>query len=86
MGIKEIKELLEALSLLAVTGKKIAADGKISVDDISHLISLSAQLDVLVEGVKDIDKALDEAKNLDQAEVLEIIGKLYDITKKINEA
>lgn len=84
--IKETLELLDSLGMLAVAGKKIAADGKISVDDLTTLISLSAKLDDLVKGFSGLKEVVEEVKDLDESEVVQIIGKIYQITKDINEA
>lgn len=86
MGIKETKELLETLGKLGVIGKKIGADKKIGVDDIQHLVSLATQAGDLVEGFKGLDIMLEELKDLDQAEVLEIIGTIYSQAEAINKA
>ena len=83
---KEIKELIEGLKLLGLAAKKVTKDGKIGVDDLAHLVELVKESDKIVaaaSGLGDID---DEAKNLDQAEVLELIGLLYGAAKEIKEA
>lgn len=84
-GIKEISELLEALKLLASSGKKIAKDG-LGIEDLGELISLSKDLDKLLEGFKDISEIDDEIKDLDEAEMVILISKLYGIVKEIKEA
>lgn len=85
VSIKETKELLEALGEIAVTVKKVAKDG-IKVDDISHLVALAQKMDVIVDGAKGADEIPKELKDLDQTEVLEIIGQIYQISDSINKA
>lgn len=84
--IKEMKELLDGLSLLAEAGKKIAEDGKLGIDDLKHLVDLSKDLEVLVEGFKGLDKLDDELKDLDEAEVMELISHAFSIFKKFKKA
>lgn len=86
MDIKESKELLDGLKLLAKAGKKIAADGKVGLDDLSHLIDLSKDLDKLVASFKGLDKLDDELKDLDEAEIMELVSKMFSIFKEIKES
>ena len=83
-SIKETLELLKALGLVAVTVKKIAADGKVNVDDLSSLIELGSKMSVLADGVSGAGDIISELKDLDQAEVLAIINELYKISGEIN--
>ena len=84
MDIKETKELLVGLGKVAVAAKKIAADGKINADDLSVLIDLSKDMAVLAEAVIGTAEIPKELSDLDEAEVLEIIGLLYSISKEVN--
>lgn len=86
VSIKETSELLDGLGEIAITAKKIAKDGKVNAADIQHLIELSAKLDIVVDGVKGADQIPAELKDLDQNEVLDIIGQVYKISDKINKA
>ena len=82
--IKETKELLEGLGKVAVAAKKIAADGKVNAEDLSVLIDLVTDVDSLSAAVKDAGDIPSELKDLDQAEVLEIINLLYTISDEVN--
>jgi hypothetical protein len=86
MEIKETKELLEGLGKVAVAAKKIAANGKIDASDLIVLIDLAKDIDALSESVKGVKEIPSELKDLDQAEVLEIIAKLYSISEDISKA
>ncbi len=83
-SIKETKELLEGLGMLASSAKKIAADGKINAGDLQELIELAKNVDVLSKAVKGAGDIPAELKDLDEVEVLEIIGCLYKISEEIN--
>ena len=85
IGIKETKELLNSMGLIAVAVKKIAKDG-IGAEDLAEIIMLAKDLDALLDGFKDLDVMMDELKNLDQAEVLQIIGELYKQAERLNKA
>jgi hypothetical protein len=85
-SIKEIKEVLEAVELLGVAAMKVAADKKVAVDDLVHLVAIAKDSEKLVaamEGLKEID---DEIKDLDQAEILELVAAVLAMVKKIKEA
>ena len=85
-GIKELKELFKALELIAQVSGAIAKDGKIGVDDLQHLVGFGLSFQSLIDGFSGIDEALAEAKNLDQAEVLELIGAAYAVVKAFENA
>lgn len=79
----------------AVTGKKavtvlkkIMKDGLQASDIIyiNELIAAAPNMDIMEAAIKDADKALEEMKDLDQAEVIEVIGNLYKEAKRFNEA
>lgn len=84
-SIKELKELLEGLKLLAVTAKKISADGKINVDDLSSIVELGMQMGTLAAAVEGIDQVPAELKDLDEAEVIELITIGYSIAAEISK-
>lgn len=85
VGIKESKELLAGIELIAVSAKKIAKDG-VSLADIPEALELLKKLDVIVESVKGLDQLDEEAKDLDQAELIELGSKVFSIVKAIKEA
>lgn len=84
MEIKETKELLEGLGKIAVTAKKIANDGKVNSEDLQHLMALALEAEALSAAVKGAGEIPSELKDLDEAEVLEIIAVIYDISDQIN--
>lgn len=85
LGIKESKELLAGIEVLAVGGLDIAVDG-ISWDDAAKAIALAKQSDVIVEAVKGLDLIDDEIKDLDQAELLELGVAAFATVKAIAAA
>lgn len=86
MGIKETKELMQGLGMLGEAGLKIAADGKVAIDDLKHLVDLGQNLDKLIEAAKDVDMIDDELKDLDEAEMMELAGEVISLVKKLREA
>lgn len=86
LGIKETQEIFEGVKPLVVAGVKIGADGKVGVEDLEHLLNLSKQLDVILAGVKGADQALKELKDLDQQEMLQLVGSVYSLVTAIKEA
>ncbi len=85
MDIKNTLEVLDAVELLAVQGKKIAKDG-ISLADLPEAIELVKHVDVIVAAVEDAKEVVDEAKDLDQAELIQIGSRVVALVKAIKEA
>lgn len=79
-GIKESKELLEGIELLALSAKSIAKDG-ISLADIPEALELLKKLDVLIAAVGGIGEIGEEVKDLDQAELIELGAKVFTLIK-----
>lgn len=86
LGIKEISEVFDALDVLAQFGGQVMANGKVDAGDITALVGLATQFEKLSEGAKGADGALKEAKDLDQAEVLAVVGRVYQVVKKFSDA
>lgn len=85
-SVKELKEVIIAIEPIAVFVKKVAADKKVGLDDLPYLIDLSKQLDTIAAGVNDAEIAVEEIKDLDESEVLEIVGQLIKLAKAIKAA
>lgn len=85
-GIKEIKELFKALEVLAGVAGAVAKDGKVGVDDLSHLISLGVQFQTIAEGFSGLGDVSNEAKDLKKEEVIELIGAAYSVVKAFETA
>lgn len=76
-GIKEIKELLAAVKVLKEIGDKAMLDGEFDWKDSALLIDLGAAMPVFMAAVKDSKLAIEEGKDIDEAEMKEIISLLY---------
>lgn len=85
-GIKEVKEVLLGLSAIAEFAGKVMKDGKVDAADIQHLVSLGLAFPVLEDAAKDLEKAKEELKDLDQAEVIELLGLIYEGVAKFENA
>ena len=83
MDLKETKEAIAALELLAVDGAKILSDGKVNVADIPVALDLLTKLNVFVEAVKNIKEVPDELKDLDEKEVIELGLCIYGLIKNV---
>lgn len=84
--IKQTKELFEGLKLIAIAAKKIAADGKLDVSDISVVIDLAKDSAKLIEAVKDISEIPEELKDLEKEELLELILSVYKAVEEVEKA
>jgi hypothetical protein len=76
-SIKETKELFAGLGLVAKEVKGALADGKINVNDVQHILNLGKQHQVLIDAVNGVKEIPAELKDLDKAELLEIIMLVY---------
>jgi len=86
VGIKETMEVLDALDLIGKTVVKALEDGKITTGDLVHLADLARNLDKLMTGIKGADDAIKELKDLDQAELLTVVVRVFGIVKGIAKA
>lgn len=83
MDIKETLELLNAVEVLATAGAKIAKDKKVNAEDLPAAIELVKKLDVVLDGMRDLDKLDEEVKDLDEAELIAIVSKVIIIAKTV---
>lgn len=87
-SIKESKELLKALGVLATMAGLVLKDGKVDFADSQHVLYLTSQFNVLKDGFTDLDQALEEMKDLKVEEVVELIregfkvGDNYEASRK----
>lgn len=86
MDIKETKEALAAIKLIAKSGAQIMANGKIGSEDLSVLIALLGQADKIQAGFKGLGEVDDEIKNLDQEEAQEIVRIVFEIFGEVKGA
>jgi hypothetical protein len=81
-GIKESSEMIDGLGVLVKAGFKIAKDGKVDLSDLSHLVDVAKEFDTLMEGFKGLDEIDDEVKDLDEAEAIALVAKLFKVIKE----
>ncbi len=82
-GIKEILEILKGLEILGKAGAAIAKDGKVDMGDITHLVAIAKDFDVLKEAVGGADEALKEMKDIDKIEAVAIVSAVLDLVKSL---
>ncbi len=85
MDIKNSLEIVEAIKVLGVEGKKIAKDG-VNLADLPEALELIKKIDVFIAAFKDAELVGAEVKDLDQAELIQLGAALYDVFKSIKEA
>lgn len=84
--IKETNELLEAFEIASVGIAKIAKDKTVNAEDLVVLVEMASEFERLIAGFTGMGEIPTELKDLDEAEVIAIISKLYSIAKKIKAA
>lgn len=85
-GIKEINEIFDGLDVLAAFAGGVMADGKVDVKDIDDLVSLATKFGTLQEAISGAKDAVAEGKDLDQAEVVAILGRVYQTVEMFAKA
>ena len=81
--IAETLELLQGLEIAAKAIAKISKDKKINAEDLPALVELASEFEVLVKAFSDLEEVPQELKDLDEAEVIAIITKVYSIGKSV---
>jgi len=85
MDIKNSLEIIKAIELLGVEAKIISKDG-VGLEDLPESIKLLKQVDVFVAAVSDAKLVIEEMKELDQSELLQLGAAAYSMIKSISEA
>lgn len=86
LTVKNTVELLQGLEVMSKFAGEVARDGKVQADDLIHLIDVAKSFDQLKAAVEGVDEVDDELKDLDQAEILEIISAAQKVYKAFKEA
>ena len=82
MQIKDTKELLQLIAALAVTAKTSKSDGKVSVSDLTLLISLIPKISPALEGIENIPS---EIKDLSESELNEIKAIILETVGEVSD-
>jgi len=84
-GLKEITELFNALDLIAKTAGKVYKDKKVDMADLPLLIDVAVNVKVLMDAFAGLDEAVAEVKDLEAAEQLVIVQRLFQVAKNYEE-
>ena len=84
-GLKEINEIFDALDVIAKSGGQVYKDKKIDMSDLPVLINIAVQGKTFLDAIQGFDAAVAEAKDLDAAEQLAIVNRLFAVAKKYEE-
>lgn len=83
--IKELRELVKGIDLLAVSGARVMKDGKIGASDLGVLIDLLSNAQMLQNAFTGLKQIPAEAKDLDEKELIELGTSLFSIYRKVQE-
>lgn len=83
--IKNIIEVLEAIEAVGVPAKQALKDG-LDVNDLPKLLELVKKYQVLIDAVDNIAEVVDEAKDIDSQEAVQVVLKAFQVAKSIKEA
>lgn len=84
--MKEINEVFDALDVMAEAGGKVYKDKKIDMTDLPVLIDVAVQAKVFLDAVEGFDVAVKEAEDLDAADQLAIVKRLFQVAKRYEDA
>jgi hypothetical protein len=82
-GIKESLEFLDGIKVVGVTVADILKDGKVNLADLPKLLPLLQNVSVLVEAAKGVKEIPAEAKDLSEAELIQLGAKVFEIVRAI---
>jgi predicted RNase H-like nuclease (RuvC/YqgF family) len=83
--VKNIIEVLEAIEAVGVPAKQALKDG-LDVNDLPKLLELVKKYQVLIDAVDNIAEVVDEAKDIDSQEAVQVVLKAFQVAKSIKEA
>lgn len=86
VGIEQTLEIFEGLKVLGVGVGSALADGKINVADLPILIGLLNDFSILYKSIEGFNEVGAEIKDLDQAELITLGTKGYELVKAIIES
>jgi hypothetical protein len=85
LGVDKIEKVAEALSHLVIAGKKISADKKIGIEDLPAVMELAVKLPEIVSAFSDFKQIIEEGKDIDVLEVVQLIKKVDELVKKVEK-
>ena len=83
--VKETKEVLAAIRLLAVGILQIKKDG-ISFADAPQIVDVVRKYQVVIDGLKDAKLAVEEIKDLDSVEAAELFAQVMGLVNDVKKA
>ncbi|MCK4499726.1 hypothetical protein KAU11_04470 [Candidatus Babeliales bacterium] len=85
-GIKELKEAIEGLEIIAVGVARVMSNGKIGTEDLSILFDLLKDVEKIKAAFSGLGEIPEEAKDLDEAELIELSVSAFNIIRKVRLA
>lgn len=86
LGTEKIENIAESLKKLVIAGKKISADGKVSLEDLPVVIALASDASSIIAAFKDLGDAFEEIKDVDVSEAIALIQAIHNKIKEIEKA
>ena len=83
--VKNIIEVLEAIEAVGVPAKQALKDG-LDVNDLPKLLELVKKYQVLIDAVDNIGEVIEEARDIDSQEAVQVVLKAFQVAKSIKEA
>ena len=83
--VKNIIEVLEAVKVIGVPAKQALKDG-VDASDLPKLLEVVKKYQVLVDAIDGVGEVVEEAKDIDSQEAVQVVLKAFEVVKSIKEA
>lgn len=85
--IKESLELIKAVEIIGIAGKKSFPKGKFTVASaLAASLELVKEIEPVIEGFKGLDKIDEEIKDLEQDELIQLGLAIFNAYKSVKNA
>lgn len=85
LDLKNTLEVMDGLNVIVSTVNKVLADGKVDLTDAKYALELLNDYGKFIAAVKDIEIVGSELKDLDEAEVLILGNKTWEMLKELKK-
>lgn len=86
LGTDKIEKAAEALAHIVIAGKKISADKKVNLEDLPAAMEFITKLPSIVEAFSAYEEIIAQGKDIEVTEIVQLIVKVDELVKKVEQA
>lgn len=86
LGTEKIEAIVEDVKEIAILAKKITEDKKVDIADLAVVIAFIPKLPKIIADLKSLGEVVEEAKDIDVAEIVGLIQKIDKVIKEVEKA